>query len=406
MRYVPSSTVAHEGPATLKDFLVRRAFYGTTAAPLSRRHGEAVAPLHLSGWSLAVWTLLLARRPVLALAALSASIVMLARRLRGLVRDPVGVATHIAGGGTARCGAAGARLVDAGLVARLRARAGSSAGPVAAAALALRRPRAARVGRRPAGRRPGARRRRPRGRRCRLRHRGLDRLRAGADAGAPHPSHRLARPRLVDASARATAAGAARAAGAAGADREADRTRATRIGRRHEPAPPCRSGQRRARCGKVHARRFARRRTGPAHRAQGPVGPRICEPEAEPCSSAAHGVEPFYGRGVLRVTRRQLLAEQPSTAATARRGPAPGTHRVLVNFTAKHARWLARSPHPTTRSASRLICASCCLSPELQSGSTSRSRSLPAHRRGHHTRPLLPPSPSSSLSPPPVTHGG
>jgi len=102
VRYVPSSTVAHEGPATLKDFLVRRAFYGTTAAPLSRRHGKAVAPVHVSGWSLAVWGLLLARRPVLALAALSASIVLLARRLRGLVRDPVGVATHIAGAGAAR----------------------------------------------------------------------------------------------------------------------------------------------------------------------------------------------------------------------------------------------------------------------------------------------------------------
>lgn len=100
VRYVPSSTFAHEGPATLKGFLSRRAFYGTTAGPLSRRHGEAVAPLHLSGWSLVVWVLLLARRPVLALTALSASIVILARRLRGLVRDPVGVATQIAGRGT------------------------------------------------------------------------------------------------------------------------------------------------------------------------------------------------------------------------------------------------------------------------------------------------------------------
>jgi len=102
VRYVPTSTVAHEAPATLRDFLGRRAFYGTTAAPLSRRHGEDLAPAHLSAWSLAVWGLLLARRPVLALAALSVSIVLLARRLRGLVRDPVGVATHIAGGGTAR----------------------------------------------------------------------------------------------------------------------------------------------------------------------------------------------------------------------------------------------------------------------------------------------------------------
>ncbi len=102
VRYVPSSTVAHESPTTLRAFLARRAFYGTTAAPLARRHGGALAPVHLSGWSLAVWSLVLARRPVLALAALAASVAILARRLRGLVRDPVGVAAHIAGGGTAR----------------------------------------------------------------------------------------------------------------------------------------------------------------------------------------------------------------------------------------------------------------------------------------------------------------
>jgi mycofactocin glycosyltransferase len=102
VRYVPSSTVAHEGPTTLRAFLARRAFYGTTAAPLARRHGEALAPVHLSGWSLAVWSFVLARRPVLALAALAASVAILARRLRGLVRDPVGVAAHIAGGGTTR----------------------------------------------------------------------------------------------------------------------------------------------------------------------------------------------------------------------------------------------------------------------------------------------------------------
>jgi len=102
VRYEPSSTVAHEGPATLRAFLARRTFYGTTAAPLARRHGAALAPVHLSGWSLAVWSMLLGRRPVLALAALAASVAILANRLRGLVRDPVGVAAHIAGGGTIR----------------------------------------------------------------------------------------------------------------------------------------------------------------------------------------------------------------------------------------------------------------------------------------------------------------
>ena len=49
-----------------------------------------------------MWVLALARRPVLALATLAASIGILAGRLAGLVRDPVLVATRIAGGGTAR----------------------------------------------------------------------------------------------------------------------------------------------------------------------------------------------------------------------------------------------------------------------------------------------------------------
>ena len=49
-----------------------------------------------------MWALALARRPVLALATLAASIGILAGRLTGLVRDPVQVATRIAGGGTAR----------------------------------------------------------------------------------------------------------------------------------------------------------------------------------------------------------------------------------------------------------------------------------------------------------------
>jgi mycofactocin system glycosyltransferase len=102
VRYEPASTVAHGGPATLGAFLARRAFYGTTAAPLARRHGDALAPVHVSGWSLAVWTLAWARRPVLAQAVLAASVAVLARRLRGLVRDPVAVAAHIAGGGTTR----------------------------------------------------------------------------------------------------------------------------------------------------------------------------------------------------------------------------------------------------------------------------------------------------------------
>lgn len=102
VRYVPQSTVEHDGPSTLGHFLARRAFYGMSAAPLSRRHPGALAPLDVSAWSLAVWLLAARRRPVLALATLAASIGLLAHRLRGLTTDPVGLATRIAGDGTAR----------------------------------------------------------------------------------------------------------------------------------------------------------------------------------------------------------------------------------------------------------------------------------------------------------------
>jgi mycofactocin system glycosyltransferase len=102
VRYEPESVVAHDGAATVGAFLGRRYVYGTSAGPLALRHGEAMAPVQTSGWSVAVWLLGLLRRPGAAMAAQAASIIVLARRLRGLVRDPVAVAAKIAGGGTAR----------------------------------------------------------------------------------------------------------------------------------------------------------------------------------------------------------------------------------------------------------------------------------------------------------------
>ena len=102
VRFDPASRVEHDGPPDFGTFLARQAFYGSTAGPLALRHGAALAPVHTSAWSLAVWLLTLARRPVLAQAALVTSVAILANRLSGLVRDPVAVAARIAGGGTAR----------------------------------------------------------------------------------------------------------------------------------------------------------------------------------------------------------------------------------------------------------------------------------------------------------------
>ncbi len=102
VRYEPASTVAHDAAATFAGYLRRQAFYGTTAADLSLRHPGALAPLRISAWTLAAWVLVLARRPVLAVGAIAAPVLILAHRLRGLVRDPVAVATRIVGGGTLR----------------------------------------------------------------------------------------------------------------------------------------------------------------------------------------------------------------------------------------------------------------------------------------------------------------
>jgi len=102
VRYEPGATVRHDGPTRAGAWLGRRAFYGTTAGPLARRHPRSLAPLHTSWWTAAVWVLALARKPLPAAGALAVSIAVLARRLDGLVDEPVKVAGQIAGGGTAR----------------------------------------------------------------------------------------------------------------------------------------------------------------------------------------------------------------------------------------------------------------------------------------------------------------
>jgi mycofactocin system glycosyltransferase len=102
VRYVPSSMVGHHGPAGLAEHLRRRAFYGSTAGTLALRHPGSLAPVSASGWSVAVWILAVARRPWTAGAVLGVSIGLLARRLRGLVGQPLSVAIRIAGLGTVR----------------------------------------------------------------------------------------------------------------------------------------------------------------------------------------------------------------------------------------------------------------------------------------------------------------
>jgi mycofactocin glycosyltransferase len=69
IRYEPQIRVAHEGPASWAGLLGKRFRYGTSAAPLARRHPDSMAPLVLQPWPAIAAASLLARRPVLATAA-------------------------------------------------------------------------------------------------------------------------------------------------------------------------------------------------------------------------------------------------------------------------------------------------------------------------------------------------
>lgn len=58
LRYEPIALVAHDHRTELRDWIARKAFYGGSAAPLSARHPDKMAPLVISGWALATWILM------------------------------------------------------------------------------------------------------------------------------------------------------------------------------------------------------------------------------------------------------------------------------------------------------------------------------------------------------------
>jgi mycofactocin system glycosyltransferase len=71
IRYEPSVQVAHDEPVSWTGLLERRFRYGTSAAPLARRHPANMAPLVLHPWPAVSAAALLARRPVAAMAGLA-----------------------------------------------------------------------------------------------------------------------------------------------------------------------------------------------------------------------------------------------------------------------------------------------------------------------------------------------
>ena len=68
IRYEPSVQVPHDSPADMRGLLARRFRYGTSAAPLARRHPANLAPLVLQPWPAVTVAAALLRRPTSAVA--------------------------------------------------------------------------------------------------------------------------------------------------------------------------------------------------------------------------------------------------------------------------------------------------------------------------------------------------
>jgi mycofactocin system glycosyltransferase len=83
-RYEPASIVHHRPRVTLPSWVRQRLTYGRSAAALDRKHPGAVTPLRMSGWSAAVWALVLARRPLAAIVVAGWTIAALRRKLYDL----------------------------------------------------------------------------------------------------------------------------------------------------------------------------------------------------------------------------------------------------------------------------------------------------------------------------------
>jgi mycofactocin system glycosyltransferase len=105
VRYEPRATVRHPVRPSWSAWLAQRFRYGTSAAPLARRHGAAVAPAVMSPWTAASWALTAAGHPVLGAATACYS----AAALTGLL--PLAEALRLAGIGHLRGGLALARAV-------------------------------------------------------------------------------------------------------------------------------------------------------------------------------------------------------------------------------------------------------------------------------------------------------
>ncbi|SEP44425.1 mycofactocin biosynthesis glycosyltransferase MftF [Amycolatopsis saalfeldensis] len=96
VRYAPDVRVEHHEPVTWSGLLRRRARYGTSAAPLAKRHPGKVAPLALHPWPTLTVAALLTRHPLIAALAFGGSVGSMARTLRAQDIPTAGVVRAMA----------------------------------------------------------------------------------------------------------------------------------------------------------------------------------------------------------------------------------------------------------------------------------------------------------------------
>ncbi|WP_396935873.1 mycofactocin biosynthesis glycosyltransferase MftF [Mycolicibacterium sp.] len=101
LRYEPIALVAHDHRTDLREWFARKAFYGSSAAPLTVRHPGKTAPLVISGWTLMVWLLLAMGSGIGYLASLAVAVITgrrIARSLSTVDTEPKEVAVVAAHG--------------------------------------------------------------------------------------------------------------------------------------------------------------------------------------------------------------------------------------------------------------------------------------------------------------------
>lgn len=82
VRYVPDATVLHREPTTWRGALARRFRYGSSVAPLSKRHPGHLPHLLVSPWTLAIVASSLSGRPRLAAVLVASRVALVTRRCR------------------------------------------------------------------------------------------------------------------------------------------------------------------------------------------------------------------------------------------------------------------------------------------------------------------------------------